>query len=129
GEGRERNSEMVSRSLPTSGVLQRRGDERVLKDIQSFVEVGAGVFRGDAGAEANSIVRDSRIIDRCNPKSTPTQFVTEPIHAFPITNDDWHHVGCRCSGVDAELAQFFVKVIGVLPNDFSPCGSIAYGNR
>ena len=54
--------------------------------------------------------------------------MTEAIHSLPIADHDRHDVSCRCSGVEAELAQFFVKVIGVFPQDLPQSGSLANGN-
>src|ERR1700719_305823 len=54
--------------------------------------------------------------------------MTESIHSFPIADDDWHHVSCRCSGVDAELAKFLVKVIGVFPEGLPQSSAVADGD-
>ena len=73
----------------------------------------------DAGAEANSILRDGRVIDRRNPKPAAPQFMTEPIHSLPIADDERHDVGRRCSGIDPELTEFFMEVVRVFPQDLS----------
>src|SRR6266446_9864987 len=70
---------------------------------------------GHAGTETDSILRYGRIIHRCDPKTAPPKFVSEPIHAFSITDDNGHHVGCRCSGIETEPLELCVEVIGVFP--------------
>src|SRR5207249_4033650 len=70
---------------------------------------------GYARTEANPALRHSRIIHWCNPKTTPPQFVTEPIHALTIGDDDGHHVSCRFSGVEAQASKLRMEVIGILP--------------
>src|SRR5207302_6339132 len=98
-----------------SSILQHSWSERVRENVERFVKIGAGVLRGDAGPEANSLMRNGGIIDWRNPKPAASQLMTEPIHPFAIADDNRHDVGCRSSGVDAETAQLSVKVIGVLP--------------
>ncbi len=39
----------------------------------------------------------------------------EPIHAFPITNDNGHHIGRRFSSIQSKSSELRVEVIGVLP--------------
>src|SRR6266702_1537567 len=70
---------------------------------------------GHAGTETDSILRHSRIIHRSNPKTAPAKFMPQPIHAPSITDDNGHHIRCRCSSVEAEALKLRVKVIGVFP--------------
>src|SRR5207237_8426700 len=68
-----------------------------------------------ASAETNLILRDRRIINRRNPQPATPQLVTQPIHSFTVADHDRHDVGCRSSGIDSELAQFFMEIMRVLP--------------
>src|SRR5207244_9697849 len=70
---------------------------------------------GHAGTETDSILRHSRIIHRRNPKTAPPKFMPKPIHPLSITNDDRHHIGCRCSAIESKASKLRVKVIGVFP--------------
>src|SRR5437870_2028899 len=70
---------------------------------------------GHARTEANPALRHSRVIHWCNPKTTPPQFVTEPIHTLTIGDDDGHHVRCRFSGVESQASKLRMEVIGVFP--------------
>ena len=51
------------------GILQRRRNQRVLENIERFVKIGAGVFGGHTGAEADPIERHGGIIDRSHPQT------------------------------------------------------------
>src|SRR5438552_18817283 len=96
-------------------LLKQRRNECVCEDIECFVQVRARMHGGHARTEANPALRHSRIIHWCNPKTTPPQFMTEPIHALTIGDDDGHHVSCRFSGVEPQASKLRMEVIGVLP--------------
>ena len=84
------------------------------------------MFGSDARAETDSILRHRWIIHRRDPKTAPPQLVAEPIHAPPITDDNGHHVSCGCSGIEPELVQLGIEVIGVFPK-FRAQLRVAYG--
>src|SRR6516225_9933191 len=104
-------AETSSRAL----LLQQRRNESVLENIQRFVQIRTGVFGCDTRAETDSILRDSRVIHRRNPKTAAPQLVAEPVHQLAVPNHNWHHVSCRCSRVEPELVELSVEVIGVFP--------------
>src|SRR6266496_1162605 len=93
----------------------KRRNQRVRKNVQGFVKVGAGVLGGHAGAKTDSILRYSGIIHRSNPKTAAPKFMPKPIHALSISNDDGHHIRCRCSGVEPEDLKLRMEIIGILP--------------
>src|SRR5207248_11781673 len=41
--------------------------------------------------------------------------MTQPIHSLSVPDHDRHDVSCRSSGIDSELAQFFMEIMRVLP--------------
>src|SRR5437763_13740939 len=41
--------------------------------------------------------------------------MTQSIHSFTVADHDRHDVSCRSSGIDSELAQFFMEIMRVLP--------------
>src|SRR6266576_4327429 len=96
-------------------LLSQRRNQRVRKNVQGLVKVGPCVFGGHAGAKTDSILRYSRIIHRRNPKTAPPKFMPQPIHALSISNDNGHHIRCRCSGVEPEGIKLRMEIIGVLP--------------
>src|ERR1700693_348490 len=122
-----RDSEMRLMFVPTSGVLQRRGHERVLQDVQRFVQISPRVFGGDASAEADSILWHCRIIDGRHPKTASAQFVAKAIHSFTVPNYNRHDVSRRCASINSELAELLVEIIGVLPKFFAQ--GRAFSNR
>src|SRR4029453_6998865 len=73
------------------------------------------MFGSHTSAETYSMLWHSRIINRSNPQTTASQFVSEPIHAFPIHNDNRHHGGLRSSNIQSETTKLRVEVIGVFP--------------
>src|ERR1043166_6747668 len=73
------------------------------------------MFGGHARAETDSILRHSRIIHRRNPKTASPKFMPKAIHALSVTDDDRHHIGCRCSAIESKDSKLRVKVIGVFP--------------
>ena len=70
---------------------------------------------GHAGAEANPILRDSWIVDRCDKQAAAPEFVTKLIHPGPIADHDRHDVGARSAGIDAERIQLRSEVLGIVP--------------
>ena len=101
--------------MATSGILQRCRRQSVFENVERFVQVRAGMLGRHASAEADPMLRHGWIIDRRHPKPALSQFMPEPIHAFPVANDYRHHVRCRCSGVDAETMKLRMKVIRIFP--------------
>src|SRR5207245_11708911 len=57
----------------------------------------------------------SRIMNGSNPQTTAPQFMPQPIHALPITNDNRHHVCRRSPSIQSETTKLRVEVIGVFP--------------
>src|SRR5262249_13487340 len=112
-----RRAKAASVSVPASGglLLQQRRNERVLENVQRFVQVCARMFCCDARAETDPILRDSWIIHRRDPETAAPKFVPEPIHELAIANDDRHHVSYRCLRVESNLVELSMEVIGVLP--------------
>ena len=66
--------------------LHLRGQERVGKNIERFIEIGAGVVRRDAGAETDFVLRDGRIIDGGYPQSTLAQFMPQVIETLAVAD-------------------------------------------
>src|SRR4051794_38242313 len=95
--------------------LEGRRLERLLENIQGFVQVGTRMLRGHAGAKTNLVLRHCRIINRGNPEPASPEFMSHPIHAFAIPDDDRHHVGRRSARIQAELPQLLMEIIRVLP--------------
>src|ERR1700730_11678252 len=60
--------------------LRFRTLQRISQNIERFVEIGTGMFGCYASPKANSVLRNSRVIDRRNPQASPTQFVAKPVH-------------------------------------------------
>src|ERR1700736_5712760 len=94
------------------GSLQQGRNKRVFENIKRFVQIAARMPGGHAGAETNSIQWNGRIIDWSDPKTATAQFVTKPIHAFALTDHNWHDIRCRSSSIDAETAQLRTKIVG-----------------
>src|SRR6516165_10139500 len=104
-------AETSSRAL----LLQQRRNESVLENIQRLVQIRASVFGCDTRAETDPILRHSRVVYRRNPKTATPQLVPEPVHQPAVANHNRHHVSCRCSGVESELVELGVEVIGIFP--------------
>src|SRR5207253_9658199 len=100
-------------------VLQESRSERVFENIKRFVQIGAGMPGSHASTEANAIQWNGRIIHRRDPETTRAQFVTKPVHALALTDNNWHNISGRSSGIDAETAQLRMKIIGIVPKLFS----------
>src|ERR1041385_9351813 len=52
--------------------------------------------------------------------------MAEPVHPFPIANNDWHHIRVGISGIDAESLKLLAEIIRIFPkppSQFRTCGS------
>src|SRR5881397_2602845 len=99
-------------------MLQCSRSQGVLEDVQRLVEISASVFSSHTSAEANPVLRDSRIIHWRHPKTAPSQLVTKSIHSFSIADYNRHDVGGRCACIDTKTSQLGMEVIGVVPVAF-----------
>src|SRR6188472_1253215 len=96
-----------------SGVLRHQArHERVLENIERFIQIRAGMERCDTGAKANPILRHRRIIYRSDPQPAPSQFMTEAVHSFAVTDHERHDISRRVSRIDAEPPELLMKIIG-----------------
>src|SRR5882724_1005198 len=93
----------------------RSRNQRVCENIQGFVEIRSCMLGRHARAKTDSMLRYGRIIHRRNPKTASPKFMPSPIHALSIPDDDWHHICCRRAGVQSEISELRVEIIGVLP--------------
>src|SRR6476659_10003626 len=86
-----------------SGVLRDQArHERVLENVERFIQVRTGMQRRDTGTKANSILRNRWIIHRSDPEPSAAQFMTEAVHSLAVTDHERHHVSSRVPRIDAE---------------------------
>src|SRR5438552_19206943 len=97
-------------------MLQRRSrSQGVLEDVQRLVEISASVFGSDTSAEANPVLRDSRIIHWRHPKPTSSQLMAKSIHSFSLADHNRHDVSGRGAGINTKTLELRMEVIGVVP--------------
>src|SRR6476646_4293955 len=99
-----------------SGVLRDQArHERVLENVERFIQVRTGMERRDTGTKANPILRNRWIIHRSDPEPAAAQFMTEAVHSLAVTDHKRHHVSSRVPSIDAEPPELLVEIIGILP--------------
>src|SRR5207244_11660219 len=96
-------------------MLQCSRSQGVLEDVERIVEISASVISSHTSAEANPVLRDSRIIHWRHPQTAPSVLVTKSIHSFSIADYNRHDVSGRCACIDTETSQLGMEVIGVFP--------------
>src|SRR5436309_8284103 len=69
------------------------------------------MFGSHTSTKTYPMLRHSRIINGSNPQTTASQFMSQPIHALPITNDNRHLV-CRLLLEKKKIERLLQVVLG-----------------